>query len=124
MLNFDVRVKNSDAAQPRVTNVKTPIASISKSVLCVAVVVCFVPVMASNDAVPTDAKRGAACEKRAERLHDHMMRGNRAFFQTISRLLRERLRELFSLNVKQRNYGISLKNPRSRNNVIWTNLRE
>ncbi len=26
MLNFDARVKNSDAAQPRVTNVKTPIA--------------------------------------------------------------------------------------------------
>ncbi len=25
-LNFDARVKNSDAAQPRVTNVKTPIA--------------------------------------------------------------------------------------------------
>ena len=25
MLNFDARVKNSDAAQPRVTNVKTPI---------------------------------------------------------------------------------------------------
>ncbi len=24
MLNFDERVKNSDAAQPRVTNVKTP----------------------------------------------------------------------------------------------------
>ncbi len=24
MLNFDARVKNSDAAQPRVTNVKTP----------------------------------------------------------------------------------------------------
>ena len=26
MLNFDARIKNSDAAQPRVTNVKTPIA--------------------------------------------------------------------------------------------------
>ncbi len=25
MLTFDARVKNSDAAQPRVTNVKTPI---------------------------------------------------------------------------------------------------
>ncbi len=25
MLNFDARVKNSDVAQPRVTNVKTPI---------------------------------------------------------------------------------------------------
>ncbi len=25
MLNFDTRIKNSDAAQPRVTNVKTPI---------------------------------------------------------------------------------------------------
>ncbi len=25
MLNFDARIKNSDAAQPRVTNVKTPI---------------------------------------------------------------------------------------------------
>ncbi len=25
MLNFDARVKNSDAAQPRVTNVKTPV---------------------------------------------------------------------------------------------------
>ncbi len=24
MLNFDVRVKNSDAAQPSITNVKTP----------------------------------------------------------------------------------------------------
>ncbi len=24
MLNFDAHVKNSDAAQPRVTNVKTP----------------------------------------------------------------------------------------------------
>ena len=28
MLNFDARVKNSDAAQPRVTNVKTPIGSV------------------------------------------------------------------------------------------------
>ncbi len=28
MLNFDARVKNSDAAQPRVTNVKTPIVAV------------------------------------------------------------------------------------------------
>ncbi len=27
MLNFDTRLKNSDATQPRVTNVKTPIVS-------------------------------------------------------------------------------------------------
>ncbi len=29
MLNFDVRVKNSDAAQPRVTNVKTPLRAVT-----------------------------------------------------------------------------------------------
>ncbi len=29
MLNFDTHVKNSDAAQPRVTNVKTPIGCIA-----------------------------------------------------------------------------------------------
>ncbi len=33
MLNFDTRVKNSDAAQPRVTNVKTPIGSPSATCL-------------------------------------------------------------------------------------------
>ncbi len=31
MLNFDARVKNSDAAQLRVTNVKTPIPGVSRS---------------------------------------------------------------------------------------------
>ncbi len=34
MLNFDARVKNSDAAQPRVTNVKTPNSAMHKNVLC------------------------------------------------------------------------------------------
>ena len=34
MLNFDVRVKNSDAAQPRVTNVKTPIFESEHGISC------------------------------------------------------------------------------------------
>ncbi len=34
MLNFDARVKNSDSAQPRVTNVKTPNLAVDLAVFC------------------------------------------------------------------------------------------
>ncbi len=41
MLNFDVCVKNSEAAQPRVTNVKTPIRAIAR-ILSIFTRVCVV----------------------------------------------------------------------------------